>query len=155
MQQTNLRISTVVFLFGAFVFTGLMSGCLSGQLVQPEEAPLSDAGYDQVLFLGSESSITVNLDGRASCDPGGFPISAAAWALLEAPGISSIDISSVGTLQGFFEASTPGIYLLSLTVTADERESAPDFVEITIREGNGENDPGTLPETDACGNNLG
>lgn len=154
MNNSTQFLTKPILLFSFLMGLGTTTGCLTGELTQPNQAPISDAGFDQVVYLGSESSATVFLEGRASCDPNGYAITSASWSLLEAPGASTLEINTVSTLQGFFEATSPGIYLLSLQVTANDQESNPDFVEIIVREGAGDDDTGTLPTTDACGNTI-
>ena len=152
MTKRNNPLRFAALLLGPMGFLGL--GCLEGQLATADPTPYADAGFDQIVYLGSQTELTIELDGRASCAPGGSAVSSATWSMLEGPGIVNVDVSAVGTLQAFFSTSTPGTYLFSLKVTADERESGPDFVEIRVREGQGENSISELPETDACGNNL-
>jgi len=132
----------------------IQTGCVPGQLLTPESRPYAEAGFDQILYLGSESEVTVDLDGRASCDPEGFVISSATWTMLEGPGLTNVELNAVGTLQAFFSSETPGPYVFSLIVAAEDRESHPDFVEIRILEGTGESRTAEFPETDACGNLL-
>jgi hypothetical protein len=153
-MNNNMHHIRLCFAFSLGLFALLQAGCVPGVLLTPESRPYSEAGFDQIVYMGSESEVTVDLDGRASCDPEGFGIASATWAMLEGPGVTNVELNTVGTLQAFFVTDVPGTYLFSLNVTAEDREGHPDFVEIRIMTGEGETQIPDMPETDACGNLL-
>ena len=134
--------------------TAAASACIEAPLELEDPLPVADAGWDQVRYLGSDDTVVVDLDARASCDPVGAPLGPANWVVVQAPPNSSPTVSNLGNLQALFEAATPGSYLIALTVSTEERESDADFVLIEVREGEGEDVFIGPPDTDACGNPI-
>jgi hypothetical protein len=145
-------VRSVVFL-PLFVL-GATLGCLEAPLSLEDPLPVADAGWDQVRYLGTDDTVVVDLDARASCDPVGAPLGPANWTVVQAPPSSAPTISNLGNLRALFEAATPGSYLIALTVSTDDRESDADFVLIEVREGEGDDVFIGPPDTDACGNGI-
>ncbi len=140
----------------ALLLLGLSAvlGCIEAPIALEDPLPVADAGWDQIRYLGSDPTVVVDIDARASCDPIGAPLGPANWTVVQAPPSSSPTVSSLGNLQALFEAATPGSYLIALTVSTTDRESDADFVLIEVREGEGEDIFIAPPDTDACGNPI-
>jgi hypothetical protein len=134
-----------------------LTGCFEAELGVEALHPVADAGFDQRRHLGVSSSLTVEVDGRASCDPQGAPLSAGTFSIVEGP--TRPPLSALGRLRAVFEVQEPGEYLIALRVTAEDaptelRKSAPDYVVITIVEGEGEDMVLPPPSTNACGQQI-
>lgn len=130
----------------------LLAGC-EGELTVPMADPVADAGFDQVRHITAPSDVEVTLDGRASCDPMGEGLSGATWTIVSAPA-GHPEVSSGDGLTAKFTASEPGEYLVSLVVTAGERASEPDYMAVSVVDGDGEDVLVAPPVTDACGQPL-
>jgi hypothetical protein len=89
-------------------------------------APIADAGADQTVPAGS----TVQLDGSASSDPEGAPLTFQ-WTLVTQPAGATAVLSNPGAVAPTFVADLPGQYTLQLVVDDGAQASAPDFVVIT------------------------
>ena len=123
MSRWN-RVSPV-FLIGLVV--------LIGAAMLRAAAPIANAGPDQTeVVIGS----TVNLDGTASSDPDGDPLTYT-WKLLARPAGSAAALSSTSSPTPTFVADRNGTYQVQLTIKAGG-ESATDTVTITTH-----NDPPT------------
>ena len=88
--------------------------------------PVADAGPDQAARLGQR----VTLDGSASFDLGGGPLSYA-WELAGEPAGSAAVLSDAGAIRPSFTPDLPGDYLVRLTVSDGRFESAPDEVRVS------------------------
>lgn len=130
----------------------LLVAC-EGELTVPMADPVADAGFDQVRHITAPSDVEVTLDGRASCDPMGDRITGATWSVVSAPAAYP-EIAPADGLTAKFRASEPGEYLVSLVVTAGERESEPDYMMVSVVDGDGEDVLVAPPVTDACGQPL-
>ena len=86
-------------------------------------APVADAGADQTVLAGE----SVSLDGSASSDPDGDPLTYA-WTL-DGPGSPALDDASA--IAPAFCAAEPGEYTATLTVNDGSLDSDPDAVLIT------------------------
>ena len=133
---------------------GLGAGCLGSSLEVESPAPVADAGFDQVRYLGDRDSIVVQLDGRASCDPLGDLIDRAIWTMEDAPLNSYDEVSIAQDMRAIFVANDPGTYLVSLKIQVADRESPADFVAVEVRAGEGEDVVVSPPSTDACGQDI-
>ena len=89
----------------------------------PNQPPVADAGADQTVLAGE----TVTLDGSASSDPDGDPLTYA-WTL-DGPGSTALDDASA--IAPAFCAAEPGQYTATLTVNDGSLDSDPDAVLIT------------------------
>lgn len=130
----------------------LVAAC-EGELTVPMADPVADAGFDQVRHITAPSDVEIALDGRASCDPMGDGITSASWTLVSAPAAHPEVAPGDGLTAKFF-ASEPGDYLVSLVVSAGERESEPDYMVVSVVDGDGEDVLVAPPVTDACGQPL-
>jgi hypothetical protein len=85
--------------------------------------PLADAGADQTVLAGQ----SVTLDGSASTDPDGDPLTYA-WTLT---GPGSPALSDNAAVQPTFCAAESGLYTATLTVNDGFEDSPPDAALIT------------------------
>lgn len=119
----------------------------------PEQAPLADAGNDQIRKLLPRGT-TIGLDGSASCDPDGRMISTFEWTLASKPSGSSATLSRDSGLHVTFVADIEGRYLAELVVTADGIESTADEVVIELRTDLVTDIPPVTPSSNRCGDSL-
>jgi hypothetical protein len=126
-------------------------GCVGDLAVTPTR-PVADAGFDQVRFMGTAPKVTIELDGRASCDPVGAAPVTMTWAVLSAPGEHPALVTN--GLHATFDASEPGDYAITATAHVGDRISDVDTVTIQVRTGNGDDVVTAAPHTDACGTPL-
>jgi hypothetical protein len=92
-----------------------------------EDKPVANAGPDQVIECNRGGTVT--LDGSASFDPDGEPITHA-WKQISGTTVSLI----VSGVTATFTAAPPGVYEFQLTVTDTNGASASDNVVVTIRD---------------------
>lgn len=90
--------------------------------------PTADAGEDQTVTEGD----TVTLNGSASFDPDGDPLTYA-WSQVAGP--ESVVLEDAAAVQARFEAREPGIYEFHLVVHDGEVASGPDAVLVTVESG--------------------
>jgi len=88
--------------------------------------PVADAGPDQTVFVGD----TVLLDGTASHDPDGDPLTYH-WSLTATPAGSAALLSDPTAITPSFFVDLPGEYLAQLIVDDGTVASPPDTVTIT------------------------
>lgn len=91
----------------------------------PDLGLIANAGPDQSVSAGS----LVRLDGRASFNPDGNPLTYA-WTLDSKPLLSAATLSNPSAVQPEFTADRPGFYVISLVVT-DGQQVRRDTVTIT------------------------
>ncbi|WP_109474665.1 PKD domain-containing protein [Ornithinimicrobium cavernae] len=96
--------------------------------VQSNQPPVADAGDDVTVDEGG----VVSLDGTASTDPDGDPLTYA-WTLLEQDG-APVSLTSPTSAAPSFLAPDDGTYAFGLTVS-DGQESATDTVTVTVANG--------------------
>jgi uncharacterized repeat protein (TIGR01451 family) len=108
---------------GFFFANGLIEKVrrVGGPPLPPNRPPVANAGPDQDVF-GSASGLVVQLDGSASADPDGDPLSFN-WT---ASGFSTMTDPSP------FVLLAPGIHTFTLTVTDSHGATATDTVTITV-----------------------
>jgi hypothetical protein len=101
-------------------------------LEKPNRQPIANSGPDQTVHVGTE----VVLDGRASFDPDGEPLSFS-WRFISAPdnavGPNTLRDSTSATPH--FRARAIGKYVLELVVRDGKVNSFPSQIEIMAVEG--------------------
>lgn len=90
------------------------------------EAPIANAGASQQVAVREH----VTLDGRASYDPEGQPITAR-WSFVSRPAGSAAQLTSADTLQPSFVPDLAGQYKVRLDVSDPQLASASALVTIT------------------------
>jgi FG-GAP repeat/K319L-like, PKD domain/PKD domain len=92
----------------------------------PDTPPVANAGADAAVAVGAP----VTLDGTASFDPDGDPITYR-WAVTDAPAGSTAAPADPAAAAPAFTPDLPGAYTLALTVNDGTLDSAPDGVTVT------------------------
>jgi hypothetical protein len=90
----------------------------------PNRAPVADAGQDQSVQVGA----TVQVDGSASRDPDGDPLTYT-WRQVLGPAVT---LQNAGTEHPSFVASEPGEYRLAMCVSDGGLESVCDGVAVSV-----------------------
>jgi hypothetical protein len=93
---------------------------------EANDAPIANAGAAQNVFVGS----AVTLDGSASSDPNGDPLTYA-WTLSSKPAGSAATLSSATSVSPTFTADLVGTYVASLTVNDGKVTGTAVTVNIT------------------------
>jgi hypothetical protein len=88
--------------------------------------PVADAGPHQRAFVDAP----VTLDGRASSDPEGDPLTFQ-WSLLSRPAGSTTALIGVDTARPVFTPDRSGLYVAQLKVNDGTADSAPDTTTVT------------------------
>ena len=88
--------------------------------------PVANAGPDQTVTVGA----TVRLDGSASSDVDGHPLTYA-WAFVSTPAGSGAVLADPTTVTPTFVADRPGAYVVQLIVNDGVVDSTPDTVVIS------------------------
>jgi len=96
-------------------------------LLRENQPPVADAGADQTIECNRGGTVT--LDGSASSDTDGDPITFA-WKQLSGPTVTLIAAGATAT----FAAAPPGTYEFELTVTDDKGASDTDTVQVVIQD---------------------
>ncbi len=127
---------------GVYVFTltvgdGSLSatGTVTITVLAQNRAPIANAGPAQTTTAGNP----VQLDGMASSDPDGNPLTYA-WSQVSGPAVT---LSSATAAKPTFTPATAGSYVFALTVSDGTVGSAASQVTITVLPANG------LPVADA------
>ncbi len=95
--------------------------------IRANKPPVANAGPDQTIECDRRGIVT--LDGSASSDPDGDPIT------YEWKQVSGTPVTlTVSGAKATFAAAPPGVYKFQLTVTDDKGASSTDNVVITIRD---------------------
>lgn len=95
----------------------------------PNRQPTANAGQDQTVKVGD----TVQLNGSASSDPDGDPLSFR-WRFTQRPTGSQASLSSSTTAQTTFVPDMAGQYIVELTVDDGRGGTDSDTVTITAQE---------------------
>lgn len=90
--------------------------------------PMADAGPDQSINQWT----AVRLDGSASSDPNGDPLTYN-WSVVSSPGYNYTALTGANTATPSFNADSPGTYVLSLTVYDGYSASQPDTVTVVVK----------------------
>ncbi|HET7787854.1 MAG TPA: PKD domain-containing protein [Myxococcales bacterium] len=99
-------------------------------LPPPPQAPIANAGPNQTV----DSGALVTLDGSASSDPAGLPISFA-WSQVSGPAVTLLGANTVNpsfTAPTIPAGQTAGVLVFALVVTDANLSSAPSTVTITV-----------------------
>ena len=116
-----------------------------------DQAPIADAGPDQSVQPGT----AVNLDGSASSDPDGQPLSFS-WRFTAQPSGSTASLVGADTATPSFTADVAGIYIAELTVS-DGAFDSTDTVAVRAISPSSNNAPALDPignQTVALGTTL-
>lgn len=89
-----------------------------------QSVPVAAAGQDVYAHVGT----TIVLNGSASSDPDGDPLSFA-WSQVEGPAVTLYDAE---TAYPWFEGEEPGTYTFSLVVSDGANVSAADTVDVHL-----------------------
>jgi len=95
--------------------------------VHENRPPVANAGVDQTIECDRNGTVT--LDGSASSDPDGDPIT---FAWKQVSGVT-VNLNVTGA-NVTFTAAPPGVYEFQLTVTDDKGASSTDNVVVTVRD---------------------
>lgn len=98
-------------------------GSRFGPPAPPNQPPIANAGLDQTVKVGH----TVTLDGSASFDPEGGPLSFQ-WRIVSAPTGSTAALTGADTESPTFVADVVGDYVIELVVTDNRRQTGSDQV---------------------------
>lgn len=109
-----------------FWAVALLPGC-TVDVAGPNRPPVAVIGPDLDVAMGE----TATLDGGASFDPDGDPLSYA-WKLLKAPPASGAGLSSIDGLQIQLTPDATGIYIVGLVVRDGQIDSERDTVQLRV-----------------------
>jgi|GEM_PF-974855 len=116
---------------------------LAGASVCAEnQPPIADPGSPQVVEVGQ----VVNLDGSASTDPEGRPLTFQ-WAISSAPGGSTASLTDADTPTPSFTADAEGLFLLQLTLSDGYTVSEAGVAVVAIP-------PGLKADGESCADNF-
>jgi sugar lactone lactonase YvrE len=91
-----------------------------------DDLPIARAGTDQAVG----GAVAVRLDGRASSDPDGTPLTFS-WVFTSMPSGSSATLQNQNTAIPVFTPDVSGAYVVDLTVTDTAGHTAQDSVTVT------------------------
>jgi len=89
--------------------------------------PVANAGEDQTVSIGND----VSLDGSASSDPDGHPVTYL-WSIVSVPEGSSATLSDPTSVSPSYHADVDGQYVFKLIVNDNLTDSLEDSVIITV-----------------------
>lgn len=95
-------------------------------LTGANRAPTAAAGPDQAVAIGEH----VVLDGSASVDPDGDPLSYR-WSFVSRPAASAAALDDPAAVRPAFDIDAPGRYVVGLIVNDGRVSSPEDLVEVT------------------------
>jgi sugar lactone lactonase YvrE len=110
----------------------ITAASISNIAVACNSIPVAAAGVNQFVTTGSK----VTLDGTASLDPDGSPLSYT-WAIISKPAGSTLaSLSFAGSSRPLFRPDVDGVYQFTLTVSDGQVNSAPANVSVTAASAN-------------------
>ncbi len=124
MHKSLLQIS------GYILLITLLIRCSENNEDIPGSPPVVNPGSYSTFTIGT----TVSLDGSASSDPDGDPLTYA-WAIVKAPDNSTITTNNIGDrnmAKAFFTPDKDGDYTVALTVSDGFHPPATEEVVITV-----------------------
>src|SRR6056297_2764859 len=104
--------------------------------------PVADAGPDQTVTEGD----TVTVDGSASGDPDGDPLTYV-WSIISSPAGSTTGIMDADQAVATFTADATGVFVIQLIVNDGFEDSDPDTASITVEAA----PPAPVTDTDGDG----
>lgn len=113
-----IKYGKVVFFSVILCSLLAFTGCLRNR------PPIANAGPDQIVEINS----LVTLDGSASYDPDGDPLSFR-WTQIAG---SPVTLSNPMTMRPTFIPKAVGTYTFQLVVNDGRKNSAPDWVNILV-----------------------
>ena len=112
-----------------FAWSGVTSIFSDGSNALPNQAPVADAGPDQLVNEGT----VVTLDGSNSSDSDGS-VQFYQWTQLSGPSVTLNSPSSVTTTFNAPRVTADNVLVFELTVTDNRGSSATDTVSITLQD---------------------
>jgi hypothetical protein len=134
-NPTDARPDFTLMASGSYEFSLTVS---DGELASTDTVVISTENLPPVANAGNDVEImmyeTISLDGSASYDPEGAPITTYSWSIFSSPD-GSPALSDANTKTPSFTGTAPGVYLVDLVVNDGELDSPPDRVQIVVKEG--------------------
>lgn len=109
------------------------------------ELPVALAGLPLLAYPDD----TVQLDGSASYDPSGAPITRWLWSQVGGP---EVELSGGDTPTPQFKVKDPGTVSISLVVSTASGSSSPDVVDVVVVDPKAGTRVGEAPEGKGCSN---
>ncbi len=112
------------------VLAALCAAACSADVSGPNRPPVAVAGFDQRALLAPD--VRVQLDGSASYDPDGDPLTRFRWRLLSRPAAAVVELQQADSSAAWLEPDAPGTYVVALVVDDGRLASAPDVLRLLV-----------------------